>query len=139
MRWLTVSSCRISTLPSPLSLMNTAIGTPQARWRETTQSGRPAIMPVMRFSPCGGTQRVSLMAVERAMAQRVAVLRLAALVGDRLVHGDEPLRRVAEDHRLLRAPRMRILMLQPSARDDHARFQRLDHGLVGVALFRPCR
>ena len=42
--------------------MNTAIGTPQARWREITQSGRFAIMPVMRFSPCGGTQRVVLMA-----------------------------------------------------------------------------
>ena len=38
---------------------NTVIGTPQARWRETTQSGRVSIMPVMRFSPCGGTQRVS--------------------------------------------------------------------------------
>ena len=38
---------------------NTVIGTPQARWRETTQSGRVSTMPVMRFSPCGGTQRVS--------------------------------------------------------------------------------
>ena len=35
-----------------------AIGTPQARWRETTQSGRLAIMPLMRFSPAAGTQRV---------------------------------------------------------------------------------
>ena len=38
------------------------MGTPQARWRDTTQSGRVSIMPVMRFSPCGGTQRVSPMA-----------------------------------------------------------------------------
>ena len=38
------------------------IGTPQARWREITQSGLLSIMPVMRFSPCGGTQRVALMA-----------------------------------------------------------------------------
>ena len=38
------------------------IGTPQARWREITQSGRLSIMPVMRFSPCGGTQRVALIA-----------------------------------------------------------------------------
>ena len=33
------------------SSTKTAIGTPQARWRETTQSGRFSIMPVMRFSP----------------------------------------------------------------------------------------
>ena len=58
---------RISTEPSGFSLMNTAIGTPQARWREITQSGRVSIMPVMRFSPCAGTQRVALMARERAM------------------------------------------------------------------------
>ncbi len=42
--------------------MKTAIGTPQARCREITQSGRLSIMPLMRFSPCGGTQRVALMA-----------------------------------------------------------------------------
>jgi len=42
--------------------MNTVIGTPQARWREITQSGRLAIMPVMRFSPCSGTHRVAAMA-----------------------------------------------------------------------------
>ena len=62
MRALTASSCRISAEPSPCSRTKTAIGTPQARWREITQSGRLSIMPVMRFSPCGGTQRVTLMA-----------------------------------------------------------------------------
>jgi hypothetical protein len=62
MRALTCASLRTSTVPSGRSRMNTAIGTPQARWREITQSGRFAIMPVMRFSPCGGTQRVVLMA-----------------------------------------------------------------------------
>ena len=62
MRTSTSGSCRISTEPSGFSLMNTAIGTPQARWREITQSGRDSIMPVMRFSPCGGTQRVTLIA-----------------------------------------------------------------------------
>ena len=66
---------------------------------------------------------------ESAMAQCVALAR------DVLVHRDEPLRRVAEDHRLLRAPRMRILMLEPAARDQHAGIdQCLDHSLVGVAL-----
>ncbi len=55
--------------------------------------------------------------------------------GDRLVHGDEPLRRVAEDDRLLRPPRMRVLMLELAARDQRARRdQRVDDGLVGVAL-----
>ncbi len=54
--------------------------------------------------------------------------------GDRLVHGDEPLRRVAEDDRLLRPPRMRVLVLEPAARDQRARRdQRVDDGLVGVA------
>ena len=59
MRWLTISSCRMSTEPSPFSLTNTAIGTPQARWREITQSGRAWIMPFSRFWPDGGTQRVT--------------------------------------------------------------------------------
>src|SRR5262249_43419990 len=55
--------------------------------------------------------------------------------GDRLVHRDEPLRRVAEDHRLLGAPGMRILVLEPAARDQHAGVgQRLDDSVVGVAL-----
>ena len=51
--------------------MNTAIGTPQARWREITQSGRPAIMPVMRFCPAGGTHCVTEIACS-ARARRVS-------------------------------------------------------------------
>ena len=95
---------------------NTAIGTPQARWREITQSGRLSIMPVMRFSPGGGTQRVPLIACS-ARARSVS----SRPCRYRLVHGDEPLRRVAEDDRLLRAPGMRILVLEPAARDQHVR------------------
>ncbi len=60
MRLLTCSSSRIVALPSAFSRTNTAIGTPQARWREITQSGRLSIMPLMRFSPAAGTQRVVL-------------------------------------------------------------------------------
>ncbi len=68
---------------------------------------------------------------ERAMR---ATYPLAALSMG-LIHRDEPLRRVAEDDRLLRTPRVRILMLEAAARDDVAGFgQSLDHGLVGVAL-----
>ena len=50
------------------SRTKSAIGTPQARWRESTQSGRLSIMPVMRFSPCGGTQRVTPIAAARGGA-----------------------------------------------------------------------
>jgi hypothetical protein len=62
MRALTRASLRISTEPSPVSRTKTVIGTPQARWREITQSGRLSIMPVMRFWPCSGTQRVTAIA-----------------------------------------------------------------------------
>ena len=73
---------------------------------------------------------------ERALPQRVAWLAPCRRRRDGLIHRDEPLRRVAEDHRLLRAPGMRILVLEPAARDQHAGVdQGLDHGLVGVALF----
>ena len=72
MRLLTASSCRISAEPSPFSRTNTAIGTPQARWREITQSGRLSIMPLMRFSPAAGTQRVVLIA-RSAMSRKRAV------------------------------------------------------------------
>ena len=37
----------------------TAIGTPQARWREMHQSGRVSIMPRRRFCPVFGTKRVA--------------------------------------------------------------------------------
>jgi hypothetical protein len=56
--------------------------------------------------------------VERDSAQRAVG---AACEG--LVHGDEPLRRIAEDDRLLRAPGVRILMLQAAARDAVAGFR----------------
>ncbi len=55
----TRSSLRISLVPLRTK---TAIGTPQARWRETTQSGRFSIMPVMRFSPDCGTHSTVLIA-----------------------------------------------------------------------------
>ena len=72
---------------------------------------------------------------KRARAQGVAGLGFA-VVRDFLIHRDEPLRRVAEDHRLLRAPGMRILMFQAPARQQHTGVdQGLDHGVVGVALF----
>ena len=133
---LIASSCRMSTEPSPFSLMKTVIGTPQARWREITQSGRDFDHAVDAVLARGRHPARLLDRGQRAMAQRVALLLSAFGIGDVFVHRDEPLRRVAEDHRLFRAPGMRILMLEPAARDDVAGFgQRLDHGVVGVALF----
>ena len=67
---LGTTSSKLSELG--LILRNTVMGTPQARWRDTTQSGFVSIMPRMRFSPCGGTQRVSLMAA-RARWRNVSV------------------------------------------------------------------
>ena len=58
MRAFTASSLRIS----PFSSAKTQIGTPQALWRDSTQSGRSAIMPRSRFWPEAGTKRVSSMA-----------------------------------------------------------------------------
>jgi hypothetical protein len=52
-----------------LRLTKTAIGTPQARWREMHQSGRCSIIARMRFSPLGGNQRVSSIACS-AFARR---------------------------------------------------------------------
>ena len=45
------------------------MGTPQARWREITQSGRASIMPRRRFWPMAGTNSVSPMALQRSLAQ----------------------------------------------------------------------
>ena len=64
--------------------------------------------------------------IERGLAQ---ALRLA------VAHADEPLRRVAEDDRLFRAPGMGVLVLQAAARDQGIGFgEGRDHRPVGAAL-----
>ena len=50
---------------------NTAIGTPQARWRLMHQSGRAAIMLASRVRPFSGTKSVSAMASQRLLADVV--------------------------------------------------------------------
>src|SRR6202047_2861931 len=55
--WFIVGS--LSGLPQP-SHKNTAIGTPQMRWREMHQSGRVAIMLEIRSSPQAGSQTTCL-------------------------------------------------------------------------------
>ena len=59
MRSLTSGST--SGLPV-LRSTNSAIGTPQARWRLSTQSGRPSTIEPIRLRPFSGTKRVSAMA-----------------------------------------------------------------------------
>src|SRR5579864_3988905 len=54
-----LTSGEFSALPQP-EHRNTAIGTPQTRWREMHQSGRVAIMLEMRSSPQAGSQRTFL-------------------------------------------------------------------------------
>ena len=57
-------------ITSPVSLCwKTVMGTPQARWREITQSGRASIMPRRRFWPEAGTNSVSAMACSAVFAQ----------------------------------------------------------------------
>ncbi len=53
-----------------------ASGTPQARWRESTQSGRVSTIERMRFSPACGTHLVS---------------RIACMARSRKVFSPEPL------------------------------------------------
>src|SRR5436190_1885242 len=50
---------------SPVSRwVNTAIGTPQARWRDTHQSGLLSTIASIRLRACGGTQRTSAIAAK---------------------------------------------------------------------------
>ena len=136
MRLLTRSSLRISTEPSPLLAhehgdrhapgalaRDHPVGPALDHAGDAVLARRPAPSAVSLMARGAGAQRVARPAAPSASPRC------------RLVHRDEPLRRVAEDHRLLRAPGVRILMLEPAARDQHAGLdQRLDDGLVGVAL-----
>ena len=66
-------------MTSPVSLCwNTVIGTPQARWREITQSGRDSIMPRSRFWPDGRHELRLLDGLQRDLAQRPIALTRAA-------------------------------------------------------------
>src|SRR5262249_48645044 len=65
--------------------------------------------------------------LERTVSERAATI-------DLVIHRDEPLRRVAEDHRLLRPPGMRIVVAQAASGDERVRVdESLYHSLVGVA------
>ena len=110
---------------------NSAIGTPHARWRLITQSGRPSTIEPMRLRPFSGTKRVSAMASARAArsvgpsaatSHRAGVVvrsplarRSSRNAGRRAAAwsiGDEPLRGAAEDHLGLRSPAVRVAVLK---------------------------
>jgi hypothetical protein len=74
------------------------MGTPQVRWREMHQSGRVAIMLLMRSSPQAGIHLTCLMA-SSALAEIV------------LLHADEPLFGGAEDGGFVAAPAVRVAVL----------------------------
>ena len=99
---------------------NSAMGTPQVRWRDRHQSGRFSIMLKMRCSPQRGRPLHLLDVAQRVRAQAL------------LVHADEPLRRGAEDHRRLVAPAMRIAVLDRLVLEQAAaRFELLDEHFTG--------
>ncbi len=56
------TSASFSTSPVFFST-KMASGTPQARWRDSTQSGRDSTIAPMRLAPCGGYQSVWAMAL----------------------------------------------------------------------------
>ena len=117
------SSCGVSGCSSPVALCtNSGIGTPQARWRDTHQSGRPATMPSMRCWPQSGTHCTSPMARSACCAQPV------------LVEADEPLRCRAKDQRRLVAPAMRVAVRRTSPRAAACPLsaEHRDDGVVGL-------
>ena len=57
--------------------------------------------------------------------QGLGTQRIAILIG--LIHADEPLRRIEENHWGLRAPGMRIRVFHPPARQKRARLDQLVH------------
>ncbi len=59
MRALTAGSRRISAVPSGPRFTKQVRGTPQARWRDSTQSGRASIIEWRRLRPVCGYQRTS--------------------------------------------------------------------------------
>ena len=89
-----------------LAHTSTVIGEPQRRCRDTHHSKRFSTIPAMRASPHGGTHGTRCDLGERLRAQVDARVR-RGVRGER----DEVLLGGAEDHRLLAAPAVRVLVL----------------------------
>ena len=93
------------------------IGTPQTRWREIHQSGRPH-HPSMRSSPQPGIH-CTCASPQRVAAQVVAL------------HADEPLLGGPEDGRIVAAPAVRIAVLEILvSRAERRLLKQVDHDRV---------
>ena len=91
------------------------MGTPHTRWREMHQSGRMAIMLVMRSSPQAGCHVTFFMAAKVLAAELFAI------------HADEPLFCRAENNRIVAAPAVRIAVFHLRlASQRSVLFQQLD-------------
>ena len=89
------------------------MGTPQMRWRLMHQSGRVAIMLVMRSLPQAGSQTTLSIS---SMANWRKVVSEPSARFDRGFQADEPLLGGAEDDRIVAAPAVRVGVLQIGGR-----------------------
>ena len=105
------------------SHMNTAMGTPQMRWRLMHQSGRVAIMLVIRSLPQAGSQMTLSISSMVSWRNEVSVPS-ARLHG--VLHVDEPLFGGPEDHRVMAAPAVWVGVLQVARGQQGAIL--LEHG-----------
>jgi hypothetical protein len=85
------------------SQRKTAMGTPQMRCRLMHQSGRVAIMLVMRSLPHAGSQ--TTLSISSMASWRIGGLGAVGAL-DRGFKADEPLLSGAEDDRMVAAPAM---------------------------------
>ena len=99
------------------------MGTPQMRWRLMHQSGRVAIMLVMRSLPQAGSQ-TTLSISSMASWRKVVFVPSCAL--DRGFEADEPLLGGAEDDGVVAAPAMGVGVLQVGGGQQRAAL--LKHG-----------
>ena len=94
------------------SHINTAMGTPQIRCRLMHQSGRVAIMLVIRSLPHAGSH--TTLSISSIVNCRNVVSEPSFAL-HRLLQRDEPLLRRAKDHRIVAAPAMRIAVFEVAA------------------------
>jgi hypothetical protein len=111
------------------SQRKTAMGTPQMRWRLMHQSGRVAIMLVMRSWPHAGVPASPCRSL-RSRSWRKVVSEPSAR--SPAFPADEPLLGGAEDDRLVAAPAVRVGVLNfVPAQQRAALFEQLDDERVG--------
>ena len=103
-------SSGVRTASRQLVQSTAGIGTPHARWREMHQSGRFDTMLKMRSRPQDGNPfHLVIDGVARRVSQRAGLAVFARHRGV-AVQPHEPLRRSEEDHRVVAAPAVRILV-----------------------------